>query len=44
MLKTILGVKEDFFPKKDDAWDAMAVSICHANYYKFKDRTKRTEN
>jgi crossover junction endodeoxyribonuclease RuvC len=44
MLKTILGVKEDFFPKKDDAWDAMAVSICHANYYKFKDRTKKAGN
>jgi len=41
MLKVILGVKEDFFPKKDDAWDAMAVSVCHANYYKFKDRAKK---
>ena len=41
MLKVILGTKEDFFPKKDDAWDAMAVSICHANNYKFRDRTSR---
>jgi len=41
MLKVILGVKEDFFPKKDDAWDAMAVSVCHANYYKFKNRAKK---
>ena len=41
MLKVILGTKEDFFPKKDDAWDAMAVSICHANYYKFRDRASR---
>lgn len=39
MLKAILGVKDDFFPREDDAWDAMAVSICHANIYKFKDRT-----
>ena len=38
MLKVILGVDEDFFPRADDAWDAMAVSICHANYYKFKDK------
>jgi crossover junction endodeoxyribonuclease RuvC len=38
MLKVILGVKEDFFPAKDDAWDAMAVSICHANNYKFRDK------
>lgn len=38
MLKTILGVKEEFFPRADDAWDAMAVSICHANYYKFRDK------
>ncbi|HAJ95359.1 MAG TPA: crossover junction endodeoxyribonuclease RuvC, partial [Actinobacteria bacterium] len=36
MLKAILGVRDDFFPNKDDAWDAMAVSICHANIYKFK--------
>jgi crossover junction endodeoxyribonuclease RuvC len=40
MLMVLLGVKEDFFPKRDDAWDAMAVSICHANYYKFKDKAK----
>lgn len=39
MLKAILGVKEDFFPKKDDAWDAMAVSLCHASNYKFRNKT-----
>ncbi len=38
MLKAILGVEDDFFPKKDDGWDAMAVSICHANIYKFKNK------
>ena len=32
-------IKDEFFPNKDDAWDAMAVSICHANMYKFKDKT-----
>ncbi len=42
MLKIILGVKDNFFPKKDDAWDAMAVSVCHANNRKFKDKIKIT--
>jgi crossover junction endodeoxyribonuclease RuvC len=40
MLIAILKVEEDFFPKKDDAWDAMAVSLCHANFKKFKDKVK----
>lgn len=40
MLKIILGVKNDIFPKKDDAWDAMAVSVCHANNRKFKEKIK----
>lgn len=39
MLMAILGVKEDFFPGKDDAWDSMAVSVCHASNYKFRDKT-----
>ena len=39
MLKAILGVGEEFLPNKDDAWDAMAVSLCHASNYKFLDRT-----
>ncbi len=38
MLKIILGVEDGFFPKRDDAWDAMAISICHANNSKFKDK------
>jgi Holliday junction resolvasome RuvABC endonuclease subunit len=38
MLKVILNTDDGFFPKKDDAWDAMAVSICHANNHKFRDR------
>jgi crossover junction endodeoxyribonuclease RuvC len=40
MLRSILKVEEEFFPKKDDAWDAMAVSLCHANCKKFKDKIK----
>jgi crossover junction endodeoxyribonuclease RuvC len=39
MLKVILDVNDDFFPRKDDAWDAMAVSICHASNVKFRNRT-----
>lgn len=40
MLKNILGKRDDFFPKKDDAWDAMALCICHANSYKFNQKTR----
>ncbi len=40
MLKTILRVEDEFFPKKDDAWDAMAVAVCHANSSKFKDKVE----
>jgi crossover junction endodeoxyribonuclease RuvC len=38
MLKIILNTEDGFFPKKDDAWDAMAVSLCHANNHKFRDK------
>jgi len=38
MLKIILNTGDDFFPNKDDAWDAMAVSLCHANNHKFRDK------
>ena len=40
MLKIILNTDDGFFPNKDDAWDAMAVSLCHANNQKFRDRTR----
>jgi len=43
MLMAILKVEDGFFPKKDDAWDAMAVSLCHANNKKFKDKVKAFE-
>ncbi len=42
MLMAILGVKENFFPNKDDVWDAMAVSVCHANNYMFKNKIAET--
>lgn len=38
MLQVILRVREDFFPKKDDAWDAMAASVCHASNAKFEEK------
>jgi crossover junction endodeoxyribonuclease RuvC len=40
MLKIILKVKDNFFNPRDDAWDAMAVSVCHASYSKFIEKVK----
>jgi len=40
MLKSILNIREDFLPKEDDAWDAMAICICHANIHKFKEKVR----
>ncbi len=40
MLKNILNVADEYFPKKDDAWDAMAVCICHANSYRFRQKVE----
>ncbi|MBN2073739.1 MAG: crossover junction endodeoxyribonuclease RuvC [Actinobacteria bacterium] len=40
MLKIILKVGEEYFPGRDDAWDSMAVSVCHANSIKFKEKVK----
>ncbi len=40
MLKAILKVKDDFFLPKDDAWDAMAISVCHANNKKFQEKVE----
>lgn len=42
MLKNILNVSEQYFPKKDDAWDAMAVCVCHGNSYRFKQKIKES--
>ena len=44
MLKIILKIEDDFFHKKDDAWDAMAISVCHANNKKFQDKVKTIKN
>ncbi len=40
MLKTILKIEDNFFPRKDDAWDAMAISVCHANNKKFQEKVE----
>ncbi|MBC7333224.1 MAG: crossover junction endodeoxyribonuclease RuvC [Actinobacteria bacterium] len=40
MLKVILNVEDNFFTNKDDAWDAMAVALCHASYSKFNSRVE----
>ncbi len=40
MLKIILKVKDNFFHSRDDAWDAMAISVCHASYRKFREKVK----
>lgn len=42
MLKSILHVSEQYFPKKDDAWDAMAICVCHGNSYRFKQKIKES--
>ena len=41
MVKVLLKVNEDDFPKKDDAWDSLAIAICHANSSRFNENTKR---
>lgn len=40
MLKTILGLKEDFFPVHDDAWDALGIALCHGAMNKFEKKVK----
>lgn len=44
MVKIILSLKDNekdkFSPTKDDAWDAMAIAICHANSCKLQDKVK----
>jgi len=41
MLKAVLGVDEGYFPRQDDAWDAMAIAICHANSRNFSAKLKK---
>ncbi|MBM3705091.1 MAG: crossover junction endodeoxyribonuclease RuvC [Actinobacteria bacterium] len=40
MLKMILGIREEFFPAHDDAWDAMGIALCHASMSKFENRIR----
>jgi crossover junction endodeoxyribonuclease RuvC len=39
MVRNLLGLKKD--PQPDDAADAIAVAICHANHGSFEDAVKR---
>ena len=39
MVKILLNLNKDMFPKKDDAWDALAIALTHASFKKFKDKT-----
>ncbi len=41
MIKIILKIKEaDHIPKKDDAWDSLAIAVCHANSSNFNKKIK----
>lgn len=41
MIKVILKIKENsFIPKKDDAWDSLAIAVCHANSSNFHKKIK----
>ena len=40
MLKVILGTSEEFFPSRDDAWDAMGIAVCHASMGRFDEKVK----
>ncbi|MCL4378547.1 MAG: crossover junction endodeoxyribonuclease RuvC [Actinobacteria bacterium] len=41
MVKVLLKIKETDVPKKDDAWDSLAIAICHANSSKFNENIRR---
>jgi crossover junction endodeoxyribonuclease RuvC len=41
MVKVLLKINEADFPKKDDAWDSLAIAICHANSSRFNENIKR---
>jgi len=43
MIKIILKIKENsIIPKKDDAWDSLAIAVCHANSNNFNKKIKKT--
>jgi len=41
MVKVLLKINEIGFPKKDDAWDSLAIAICHANTSRFNENIKK---
>jgi crossover junction endodeoxyribonuclease RuvC len=41
MVKVLLKINEADFPYKDDAWDSLAIAICHANSSRFIDNINR---
>ncbi|MCE5329426.1 crossover junction endodeoxyribonuclease RuvC [bacterium] len=41
MVKILLKITEPQFPKKDDAWDSLAIAICHANSSRFYENIKK---
>ena len=41
MVKVLLKINEVDFPKKDDAWDSLAIAICHANTSRFNENIKK---
>ncbi|MHB9126603.1 MAG: crossover junction endodeoxyribonuclease RuvC [Candidatus Humimicrobiaceae bacterium] len=41
MVKVLLKINEADFPKKDDAWDSLAIAICHANSSRFNEILKK---
>src|SRR5680860_525819 len=41
MVKILLKINEVDFPKKDDAWDSLAIAICHANSSRFNENIKK---
>jgi len=41
MVKILLKINEAQIPKKDDAWDSLAIAICHANSSRFNENIKK---
>lgn len=41
MVKVLLKINENDFPQKDDAWDSLAIAICHANSSRFNEILKK---
>jgi crossover junction endodeoxyribonuclease RuvC len=44
MVKVLLNIDESNLPEKDDAWDSLAIAICHANSSKFYESVKNKNN